>query len=141
MGFNIFLDINIIIDFFLLQRPFHSEAKRIMLLIESGDISGYISESVLNTSAYILGKGIPIANLKDYLSEMVSITTVLPCSNTTVQMAYINSFNDLEDAVLYQLALENKLDYFITSNIKDFKRLEKPSLPVIKSTDFVMLFG
>ncbi len=41
---------------------------------------------------------------------------------------------------LYQLAFDNKLDYFITSDIKDFKRLEKPSLPVIKPTEFIKLF-
>ena len=137
MGFNIFLDTNIIIDYFLATRLHHNAAKKIIASIEIGDISGHISESVLNTSAYILSKAIAISDLKDYLLEMVSMMKVLSCSNSTIQMAYKNSVNDLEDAVLYQLALEGKLDYFITSDIKDFRRLEKPSLPVISATEFI----
>ena len=54
-------------------------------------------------------------------------------SNLIVQNAYKNAKNDLEDAVLYQIALEHKMDYFISSDVKDFKKIAKNSLPIVSA--------
>jgi predicted nucleic acid-binding protein len=54
MVYKVFLDTNIIIDFFQKSRDLHHEAKQIFFDIADGKISGYFSESVINTTAYIL---------------------------------------------------------------------------------------
>ena len=48
MAIEIFLDTNIIVDYFDANRIGHSDARKIISQIEDGEISGCISESVVN---------------------------------------------------------------------------------------------
>ena len=54
MAYKVFPDINIIIDFFQRTRALHEEAKQLFFDIADGKALGYFSESVINTTAYIL---------------------------------------------------------------------------------------
>ena len=139
MDYKIFLDVNIIIDYFDGTRARHLEAKEIMKNIEINYFKGFISESVINTAVYLIQKGFSINELRQNMDELVSMLTVLPCTNATIHKAYRLQTNDLEDAVLYQLALENKSDYFITSDKKDFKKLSSVLMPVITSAELLKL--
>jgi predicted nucleic acid-binding protein len=139
MAYKIFLDTNIIIDFFQKSRDLHQEAKELFLDIADGKILGYFSESVINTTAYILRNDLSKDDLIYQLDVLNSQLTILPCSNLIIHNAYKRAKNDLEDAVLYQLALENKLDYFTTSDINDFKKIASASLPIITSSELIKL--
>ncbi len=56
-------------------------------------------------------------------------------------MALHAGFLDLEDAVQYHTALQIKgIDYFITSNIKDYKKASA-QLPVITPKQFIKRAG
>jgi predicted nucleic acid-binding protein len=44
---------------------------------------------------------------------------------------------DIEDAILYQIALENNCRYFITSNLEDFISIAHPSLKVMSPDEFL----
>ncbi len=139
MGSKIFLDTNILIDYFDKTRGNHFSAREIIMRIEKNSIKGFISESVINTTVYLIKKGYTIIELRKNMDELISMFTVLPCSNTTIHKAYRLPTNDLEDAVLYQLALENKLDYFITEDKKGFKKLSSPLLPVLNGIELLKL--
>lgn len=43
---------------------------------------------------------------------------ILPCSNLILDRALSLEFGDLEDVILFQLTLENKVDFFITNDKK-----------------------
>lgn len=139
MGSKIFLDTNILIDYFDKTRGNHFSAREIIMRIEKNSIKGFISESVINTTVYLIKKGYTIIELRKNMDELISMFTVLPCSNTTIHKAYRLPTNDLKDAVLYQLALENKLDYFITEDKKGFKKLSSPLLPVLSGIELLKL--
>lgn len=139
MAYKIFLDINIIIDFFQKERPLNKEAKELFYHIADGNITAYFSESVINTTAYILRKDLSKQELIHRLDTLNTQIIILPCSNKIIHNAYKRVQNDLEDAVLYQLALENSLDYFVTSDVKDFKKIVSASLPVISSPALIKL--
>lgn len=141
MATEIFLDTNIILDYFDGNRSGHHDVRKIISSILEQEILGCISESVINTSVYLLRKSYSHSVLKDYISELVSMLTVLPCSNSTIKQAYLLDTNDLEDAVLYQLAFENNLDYFITSDKKDFKKLSSVLLPVVTGKELLDLIS
>ncbi|MBD0279026.1 MAG: hypothetical protein M3342_04885 [Bacteroidota bacterium] len=55
------------------------------------------------------------------------------------QAALQSPITDIEDAILYHLALHHRLDYFVTENIKDFKKGALPSLPVITASQLLRL--
>ena len=139
MGTKIFLDTNIIVDYFDKTRANHEDAKEIITSIEKRVLEGFVSESVINTSVYLLQKGFSFSDLRDNMDELVSMLFVLPCTNNTIRQAYRLPTTDLEDAVLYQLAFENNVDYFITSDKKDFKKLSSILLPVITAKELVKI--
>ena len=133
MAYKIFLDTNIVVDFFVHSRQEHASALDLISLAEKEEISIYFSETVINTTTYLVRKSTYFNQFKILMEELFSFVQVLPCSNLIVQNAYKNAKNDLEDAVLYQIALEHKMDYFITSDIKDFKKIAKNSLPIVSA--------
>ncbi|MFT4204181.1 MAG: type II toxin-antitoxin system VapC family toxin [Chitinophagaceae bacterium] len=139
MVYNVFLDTNILVDFFLDDRSGHADA---VALIDAADkqlLNICFSESVINTTVYLTRKTIYVDMFKKAMLELNSFIKVLLCTNSIVEDAYFNAKNDLEDSVLYQIALAGKVDYFITSNIKDFKKLEKHSLPVLTAAELIKI--
>ncbi len=139
MAYNLFLDINIIVDAYLAERQGNNDAWTIISAGEVGLFNLFLSESVINTTAYLTSKSIKADMFKRGINEMLSFITVLPCSNETVIKAYHTAKNDLEQAVLYQIALDNKMDYFVTSDLKDYKKIAHPLLPVISAKKMVEL--
>ncbi len=139
MAHKIFLDINILVDFLDRDREEHTPAKQLFKAIENKKIKAYFSESVINTTAYIIRKRINVDTFKQLMSDLLLLIKVLPCTNPIVREAYKNAKNDLEDAVLYQIALNNKMDYFITSDNKDFEKLADKSLPIFSAKKLLEL--
>ena len=139
MACSIFLDVNIIVDFFLEDRAGHEDAVQIISAAEKRTINICLSESVINTTVYLTRKSVTADIFKQGLNEMLLFGRVLPCNNSIIRQAYSIAKNDLEDAVLYQLAMHHRLDYFVTSDVKDFKKIQHPLLPVVTAKKMVEL--
>ena len=139
MAYKVFLDINIMADFLDADRKEHIAAVALFSAIEKQKIKAYFSESVVNTTGYILRKIIEVDVFKELMADLLAIIKVLPCTNETIKTAYSNAKNDLEDAVLYQIALNGMLDYFITSDNKDFQKIADKSLPVFSAKKLLEL--
>ncbi len=139
MAYKIFLDINILVDFVDSSRTEHQAAKDLFALIDESRVQAYFSESVINTSAYLVRKVIPVTIFNRLIVRLLQLVKVLPCSNLIVEQAYHLAKNDLEDSVLYQIALSNKLDFFITNNKKDFDKIAHPSLKVVSAREALNL--
>lgn len=137
MVYKIFIHINVFIDFFDVSRKGHTIARQIFATIEEANTKGFISESIINTSEYILTKRINMNVFRQMIIDLMDVVTILPCSNAIISQAYRNGKNDLEDAVLYEIALEHNVDYFITSNITDFKKIQRKNLPAITAQSFL----
>ena len=131
MATKIFLDINIVIDFFVASREWNADAVALVRMIEENQISGYVSETCINTTHYVVRKSVEADKFRILMDEFVSMLEILPCTNNIIHKAYKKTGIDLEDAVLYEIALENNLDYFLTNDIKDFKKISNRSLPVV----------
>jgi predicted nucleic acid-binding protein len=120
-------------DFLDRERTEYKSAFELFKEIEQQNIYAFFSESVINTASYVLRKVVPLPQFKILMSDLISHIKILPCTNAIVEQAYKNAKNDLEDAVLYQIALNGKMDYFITSDSKDFKKITHPLLPVVSA--------
>ena len=139
MAFKVFLDVNIVVDYFLPQREGNNNARLLFEKIDGIYVQAYFSESVVNTTSYLVRKIISQNDYKTVMADLLSFIKVLPCSTDIIHKAYANAKNDLEDAVLYQIALNGKMDYFITSNYKDLKKIALPSLPVLSAKELLKL--
>lgn len=139
MGIKIFLDTNIVIDFFEPNRLGHTGAVQLFSEIENNRCDAYLSESVLNTAAYILRKQYTAKDLREMLLHLLTFSKIVPCNNIFYTRSLSLPGNDIEDAVLYQLALENRMDYFISSDKKDFNRFSSILLPVLTCNEFMKI--
>ena len=133
MANKIFLDTNVVLDFLLARPGELSKIEHIINLAKEKKIICCISETVISTSMYFL------ANEKKpalfMLREFCSICQILPC-HSDILHENIESFRDIEDGLLYFLALYHKLDFFITRNHPDFKKASR-RLPVFTPTQFI----
>lgn len=136
MGTKIFLDTNVVLDILDDKRSYHSAAVELYQLIEVSEADAFISESILATADYILQKTAGKETRITLFSELFDNLQVLPCSNKICHSALQSNFSDFEDAILYQIAIEHSVDYFIT-NDKRLKKLFLPALPVISTKEFL----
>jgi predicted nucleic acid-binding protein len=67
--------------------------------------------------------------------------TVIGCSNSIVKSALLKNENDLEDAILYELAFTEKLDYFITNDKQALKKRSTKKLPIVTTKDFLAIMN
>lgn len=141
MATKIFLDTNIIIDFFDSGRKDHASALEIIISSERGIVTAFASESVLNTTVYILRKHYSVIELKIMLNHLLTFVKIIGCTNIIYERSLKLLSNDIEDSVLYQLASENNLDYFVTSDKKDFKKLSSALLPVVTGKELLDLIS
>lgn len=118
MATRIFLDTNIILDLLDNLRQCHKEAVLLFELIDNGEVMAFFSESIVTTTDYILQKLLSKDLRTEFFGEMSRKIQILPCSNMILDRALSLEFGDLEDVILFQLALENKVDFFITNDKK-----------------------
>jgi predicted nucleic acid-binding protein len=135
MAYKVFLDTNIIIDFLQPARPFHEDALNVFLNLSKAIFTGFISESVITTTPYLIRKDFSSAELNTLLQNLNQKLQILSCTNQHVSVALQKQPVDFEDALLYEVALHHQMDYFVTSNTKDFKKIQQVSLPVIRARE------
>lgn len=137
MAIKIFLDTNIILDLLDAERVFNTESVTLFKGIEKGKFLAYFSESVITTTDYILTKKYDHTQRLSILNDLLKMLTIIKCANDIVQNALQNTEGDVEDAILYELAITERVDYFITNDKQAQKKLATKKLPVISSKDFL----
>jgi predicted nucleic acid-binding protein len=135
MAYKIFLDANIVLDVLHADRVFHEDAKELFFAIEANICSAYYSESILTIMAYVLRKKMTSSEINSIIIEFNKKINFLSCTKIQSTVAAQQDAPDFEDALLYQIALHHQMDYFVTSNTKDFKKIQKENLPVIRAKE------
>ncbi len=130
---KLFLDTNIIIDYVQERNNELDAVKEIMQLAELEKIEVFISENIIATSVYLLQK--QKIDALSVLREICNTVNIIPFSKDILYYS-LEKYKDIEDGLLYFLALKAKMNYFITRNLKDFTFVF-PSLPVLSPTNFL----
>ena len=120
MAYKVFLDTNIVLDIFHRDRPFSNEAVQLFYRLDENKFTAFYSESVLTTMTYVLRKTMKAGEINNAIINLNKKINFLPCYSSLLDKSLQNDPPDFEDALLYEIALHHQLDYFITSNTKDF---------------------
>lgn len=139
MSIKIFLDANVLLDF-LLKRKQYQISKRLIKIIEIGDLSAYVTPSVIHIVSCWLGKAYNKDIAKKILLELLSNIRVIDCNHDITINALMSDMSDIEDALQYYTAIHHQMDYFI-SHDKDLIKATTPILPIISPSDFLSNFG
>jgi predicted nucleic acid-binding protein len=122
MTYKLFLDSDVVIDFFSNREPHVSYASNLFELNEKGTAVLYVSALSINNIYYILKKGLGHKKALDIVEILTEITVIIGVTKNEILKALKNDFTDYEDSMQYSSALTIKgLDAIITRNIKDYK--------------------
>jgi predicted nucleic acid-binding protein len=136
---NLFVDTDIILDIVLDREEFFESSSKIFLEFEKGKVLLFTSPSVIINAQYTGQRLIAKEKCRSTIKYLLNYFIILEASLDIIKMAYQSKFSDIEDAVQYYTALQNnKINYFITRNIKDFKSGEN-NLPAMTPLQFLKL--
>ena len=134
---SIFLDTNVLIDFFADRKPFSIEAARLFNYSFKKKISIYISAVSYNNIYYILRQSCSHTKTIKMLTELNEWTDIIDVSKDIINKSLKSDFKDVEDAIQYNCAKSlNKIDFIVTRDTKDFKT---SSLPILTPKEAVTL--
>ncbi len=139
MAFKVFLDANIILDY-VLKRDNYTQIRALFELEQKSKIRFYMSSSILHIIGYFLTKLIGSILAKTTILKLLDVIHIVDGSHDTAILALQNQNPDIEDALQYQIALKNKMDYFISGD-KNFQKYGSVGLPIITISKASELFS
>ena len=130
----ILVDINVILDVLQKREPFYQASAELLACLETGKVQGFIAAHSLTTLFYLLQKGRNSSEARATITSLLQFLKVAPVDQATIEQALNLEFRDFEDAVQMISAIQSRVDFLITRNIKDF---QPPLLPVMQPVDFL----
>ena len=133
---RVLTDTDVILDFFFDRKPFSNHAARILTLIESEKLAGFITPVICSNIYYILRRSASHNRVIEKLSQLLRIVNVLEMDRDIVLQALNSEFRDFEDALQYFAALRsNQIDVILTRNVKDYR---KSTIAVMTTASFLL---
>jgi predicted nucleic acid-binding protein len=130
----ILIDLNVILDVLQKREPFFEISARLLAAVETGRVEGFIAAHSITTLFYLIQKGKSSADAKAMITNLLQFMNIIPVEQSTIEQALNLDYRDFEDAVQMIAAVQNKMDYLITRNTKDF---QPALLPVMQPVDFL----
>ena len=122
MAYKLFVDSDVVIDFFTDREPHANPASELFELNEQGSVKLYLSAISINNLYYIVRKFLGHKKAIEIIETLTEMTEIVGTTKIEIVQALKNEFSDFEDSVQYSSALNIKgLDAIITRNIKDYR--------------------
>lgn len=135
---KVFLDTNVILDYYLNRDGFSDNAEAVLSLGYGRAYDLYVSALTFANMAYICRKKFPGDRMYSILESVQELANVAPMEETTVSSAIKSYANDFEDALQYFSALAISADCIVTRNTKDFTFSE---IEVLSPSDFLSKYN
>lgn len=122
MAYKLFVDTDVVIDFFTDREPHVNPASELFELSEQGSVKLYLSAVSISNIYYIIRRFLGHHKTLEVIETLTEITEIIGTTKTEIILALKNDFSDFEDSIQYSSAITvNNLDAIITRNIKDYK--------------------
>lgn len=137
MVYKLFIDSDVVIDFFTDRDPYANAASKLFELNEQGKVVLFLSAVSINNIYYLVRKFLGNTKAIEVISSLVEMTEIIGTTKIEIIQALKNDFSDFEDSVQFSSALTvENLDAIITRNIKDYKN---STIAVMTPQDFLQL--
>lgn len=137
---NVFLDTNVLIDFFADRKPFSIEAAKLFNYSLKNKIKPYISAVSYNNIYYILRQSCSHNETIKMLAELYEWTEIIDVSKDIIRKSIKSEFKDFEDAIQYHCAKSTgKIEFIVTRDTKDFKISSLPTLTPKEANSLIEL--
>jgi predicted nucleic acid-binding protein len=136
---KIFIDSDVIIDFFTDREPFANPASELFDLNEQGKLELHISAVSINNIYYIVRKYLGQKKAMQVVEELVDIVQIAGTTKAEILQALRNGFKDFEDSIQYATALAvGDIEAIVTRNVKDY---EKSDIAVFTPENYLKFIG
>ena len=137
MDYKLFLDSDVVIDFFTDRAPHVNPASELFELNEQGKVKLYLSAISINNIYYIVRKFLGHKKSLEVIELLTEMTEIIGTTKNEIIQALKNNFSDYEDSIKYSSALTiEDLDAIITRNIKDYRN---SSIAVMTPLNFLKM--
>lgn len=137
MAYKLFVDSDVVIDFFTDREPYVNPASELFELNEQGHVRLYLSAVSINNIYYIVRRFLGHKKTLEVVETLIEMTEIVGTTKKEISQALKNDFIDYEDSVQYSSALTVKdLDAIITRNIKDYRN---SSMAVMTPLNFLKM--
>ena len=135
---KVLIDTNVVLDVLLKREPFYKDSFTVFQLADQGSFVGYLSAASITDIFYFVRKHWRgTADVHQILSNLISLFSVAPVSETTITNALALRWKDFEDAVQFNVAKENNFTQIITRNESDY---ETSDIPCVNPAEFIQAF-
>jgi len=139
MEYKIFMDSDVVIDFFTDRDPHVNPASELFELNEQGIIKIFLSAVSINNIYYIVRRFLGHKKAIQVIESLTEMAEIIGTTKNEILQALKNDFSDYEDSIQYSSALTiQKLDAIITRNIKDYKNSK---IAVMTPHSFIQMIG
>lgn len=137
MEYKLFVDSDVVIDFFTDREPHVNPASELFQLNEQGSIKLYLSAVSINNIYYIVRRFLGHKKTLEVIETLTEMTEIIGTTKKEISKALQNNFSDYEDAIQYSSALNIKnINAIITRNVKDYKN---SSIAVMTPLNFLKM--
>jgi len=137
MEYKLFVDSDVVIDFFTDREPHVNPASELFELNEQGNVKLYLSAVSINNIYYIVRRFLGHKKTLEVVETLTEMTEIVGTTKKEIIQALKTNFTDYEDSVQYSSALTIKdLDAIVTRNIKDFR---SSSIAVMTPLNFLKM--
>lgn len=138
MTYKLFVDSDVVIDFFTDREQHANPASELFELNESGAVKVYLSAVSISNIYYIVRKFLGHTKAIEVIELLTEMTEIIGTTKKEIIQALKNNFKDFEDSIQYSSALTiNNLDVIITRNVKDYRN---SSIAVMKPLNFLKMY-
>lgn len=135
---KIIIDNNVILDVFQNREPFVRFSSRVLRLVETKQIKGYVTANSITDIHYVLNRSLKdkekVYTTMDVLLQFIDVVDV---TAKDIKKALHPEVIDFEDELISVCAKRANIDYIITRNTKDFA---SAPIPAITPEDFLTKF-
>jgi predicted nucleic acid-binding protein len=136
--YKVFLDTNILLDYFAVRQPFYQAARNLMVAAYFGDVQLWISATQLTDVFYVLsggGKPSEGAAAQEKLRKCRRFLNVCDFTTADIDSALDCSWQDFEDAGIYVCAQKIAAHLLITRDAKGFLASRLPVMDASQLMD------
>ena len=132
---DVVVDSNVLIDY-LKERDGFALARKLLVFSEMGDYGLWMSASQVTDLFYIMtsgGRKTLSAQVRDMIRCLRKSVGVLPITQREIDLALDSGWEDFEDSVLHQAAVNNGASAIVTQDARGF---ERSAIPVLDPEEF-----
>jgi predicted nucleic acid-binding protein len=117
---NVLIDVNILLDLFLVREPWVSDARAVWNAHHRGECVGHLAAHALTNLFYIARKVVGIEKAREAVRACLRTFEIVPIGRAELDLADSLPGNDIEDNLVLACARVAQLDAIVTRDPKGY---------------------